>query len=82
VTGDNIAGVYWERVNGEALPDKNNRSSLSNNKRTLTLTITRARPKHSGSYRCVVYSQWGVAQSENVQVTITSESDNVLINVH
>jgi len=85
VTGDDITGGYWERVNSETLPKPNNMSILSNksdDKRTLTLTITRARPKHSGSYRCVVYSQWGVAQSENVQVTITSESDNVLVNVH
>jgi len=85
VTGDDIAGGYWERVNGEALPNQTNKSSLSNksnNKKTVKIIITKARPKHSGSYRCVVYSQWGVAQSENVQVIITSESDNVLINVH
>jgi len=64
VTGDNITGGYWERVNGEALPNTNNRSSLSNknnDKRTLKITITKARPEHSGSYRCVVYSLWGVA---------------------
>jgi len=84
VTGDDIVGGYWERVNGEVLPNETNISSLSNkgNKRTIKIAITKARPEHSGSYRCVVYSPWGVAQSENVQVTITSESDNVLINVH
>ena len=79
VTGDNITGGYWERVNDDPLPDNNNMSSLSNNKRTLRITIRRAHPTHSGMYRCVVYSQWGVAQSRNVQVTITSKSNNVLM---
>ena len=78
VTGDNITGGYWERVNDDLLPVNNNRSRF-NNKRTLTITIRRARPTHSGMYRCVVYSQWGVAQSRNVQVTITSKSNNVLM---
>ena len=77
VNGDDITGGYWERVNDD--PVSNNRSSLSNDKRTLTITISRARPTHSGRYRCVVYSQWGVAQSRNVQVTITSKSNNVLM---
>ena len=76
-TGDNITGAYWERVNNGLV--NNNISSLSNDKRTLTITITGAHPTHSGSYRCVVYSQWGVAQSRNVQVTITSKSNNVLM---
>ena len=75
VTGDNITGAYWERTDGS---HHSNMSSLSNHKRTLTITISRARPTHSGMYRCVVYSQWGVAQSRNVQVTITSKSNNVL----
>ena len=79
VNGDDITGGYWERVvNDDPLPDNKNTSSLSNNKRRLTITISRARPTHSGMYRCVVYSQWGVAQSRNVQVTITSKSNNVL----
>ena len=78
VNGDDITGGYWERVN-DSLPNRNNMSSLSNNKRTLTITISRARPTHSGTYHCVVYSQWGVAQSSNVQVTITSKSNNVLM---
>ena len=77
-TGDDITGGYWERVN-DPLPVNNNMSSLSNDKRTLTITISRARPTHSGRYRCVVYSQWGVAQSSNIQVTITSKNNNVLI---
>ena len=79
VTGDDIIGGYWERVNDDPLPVNYNMSSLSNDKRTLTITIRRARPTHSGMYRCVVYSQWGVAQSRNVQVTITSKSNNVLM---
>ena len=79
VNGDDIIGGYWERVNDDPLPDKNNRSSLSSNKRTLKITIRKARLTHSGRYRCVVYSQWGVAQSGNVQVTITSKSNNVLM---
>ena len=78
VTGDDIAGGYWERMDGVQLRNRN-MSSLSNNKRTITMIITRARPEHSGMYYCVAYSQWGVGQSRNVQVTITSESNNVLM---
>ena len=79
VTGEDITGGYWVRRNDSPLPVGNNASSLSNNKRTITMTITRARPEHSGMYYCVAYSQWGVGQSRNVQVTITSESNNVLM---
>ena len=80
VTGDDISGVYWERVNDSPLPDGNNGSSLSgDNKKTLKTTISKARPEHSGTYRCVAYSQWGLAQSNNVTVTITSKSNNVLM---
>ena len=79
VTGDDITGGYWERVNDDPLPVNNNMSSLSNDKRALTLTISRARPTHSGMYHCVVYSQWGVAQSRNITVIITSKSNNVLM---
>ena len=79
VTGDNIAGSYWESVNRGSLNRRNNDSSLSNGNTTVQLIITRARPEHSGIYRCVVYSQWGVAQSRIVQVTIASESNNVLM---
>ena len=78
VTGDDITGGYWERVRNNPLPVSNNMSSLSNDRRTVTITISRARPKHSGKYRCVVYSQWGVARG-NVRVTITSKSNNVLM---
>ena len=78
VTGDDITGGYWERVNDDPLPRNDNRSRF-NSMRTLTMTIRRAHPTHSGMYRCVVYSQWGVAQSRNVQVIITSMSNNVLM---
>ena len=78
-TGDDITGGYWERVNDDPLPVSNNMSSLSNDKRTLMITISRARPTHSGRYRCVVCSQWGVVQSRNVKVIITSKSNNVLM---
>ena len=73
VAGDDITGGYWERVDDEPLPLNNNMSSFSNGKTTLTITIRRVRPTHSGRYRCVVYSQWGVAQSRNVTVTIISK---------
>ena len=79
VTGDDITGGYWERVNDNPLPADNNRSILYNDKRTLTMTIMKAHSNHSGMYRCIVYSQWGVAQSRNVQINITSKSDNVLM---
>ena len=79
VTGDDITGGYWERMDGVQLMKKNNMSLLNDNKRTITMTITRAHPEHSGRYHCVTYSQWGVAQSRNAQVTITSEGNNVLM---
>ena len=75
--GDDITGVYWERVNDGPLPTQSNMSSslMENNPlvTSLDLTIIRARPIHSGRYRCVAYSQWGVARSRNVQVTIKSK---------
>ena len=79
VTGDDIAGGYWNRLGGNPLPNKANFSSLSNGNTRLQLIIVGARPEYSGMYYCVAYSQWGVAQSRNVQVTITSESNNVLM---
>ena len=79
VTGDDIAGSYWERLNRISLNKADNDLSLSNGNMTIQLSITKARPEHSGRYRCIVYSQWGVAKSRNVQVTITSESNNVLM---
>ena len=79
MTGDDIAGGYWERVKEGSLNKENNDSSLSNGNTIVQLNITRARPEHSGRYRCLAYSQWGVAESRNVQVTITSESNNVLM---
>ena len=56
VTGDDITGGYWEGMDNVELRNRN-MSSLSNNKRTITMTITRARPEHSGMYYCVAYSQ-------------------------
>ena len=69
VTGDDLAGGYWERLN--PLQNLSNMSSFLNG--VLQLLITRARPIHSGKYRCVVYSQWGMAHSNNVTVTIKSK---------
>ena len=77
VTGDDISGGYWERMDG--VPFFRNVSSLSNNNTTVTMTITRLRRQHSGRYHCIAYSQWGVAQSRSIQVNITSESNNVLM---
>ena len=79
VTGDDIIGGYWERVGRKPLSKSKNMSSLSDEKTSLQLIINEARRTHSGRYRCVVYSQWGVAQSKNVQVTITSKSNYVLM---
>jgi len=73
VSGGDITGGYWERINGDSLPSNNNKSSLNNGNTILQLTITRARPNYSGQYYCIVYSQWGMARSRNAQVTITSE---------
>ena len=78
-TGDDINGSYWERVSSGPLSNSNNISILSIDKTTLTITISRARSMHTGNYRCVVYSQWGVAQSRNVQVTVISKKHNVLM---
>jgi len=78
VAGDDIIGGYWERREGDSLSPENNMSSLSNDKTTLQLRIIKARPMHTGSYHCVVYSQWGMAQSRNIVVTITSKSDSIL----
>ena len=77
VTGDDIAGGYWKGMNDVQV--KSSMSSLSDNKRTIIMNITRARPEHSGKYRCVAYSQWGVTQSKAVRVNIASESNNVLM---
>ena len=78
VTGDDING-YWERLGGDPLPKKANMSTLTNDNTTLQLIIAGAHANYSGMYRCVVYSQWGIAQSNKATVTITSESNNVLM---
>ena len=70
VIGDDLAGGYWERLN--PLQNLSNMSSFQGNS-AIQLLITRVRPMHSGEYRCVVYSQWGVAHSSNVTMTIISK---------
>ena len=79
--GDDI-GVYWERVNDGPLPTENNMSSLmeiNNLVISLHLIITRARPIHSGKYRCIVYSEWGIDQSNDVTVTIKSKRSEEIL---
>ena len=74
--GDDITGGYWERVDDGPLPTQNNMSSVVKDSPVFTLlylTITRARPMHSGRYRCIAYSEWGIAQSNDVTMTITSK---------
>ena len=73
VTGDDLAGGYWERLN--PLQNLSNMSSFQGNS-AIQLLITRVRPMHSGEYRCVVYSQWGMVHSDNVTVTIKSKWDS------
>ena len=70
VTGDDLAGGYWERLN--PLQNLSNMSSFLSNG-AVQLHITRARPMHSGKYQCVVYSQWGMAHSDNFTVNIKSK---------
>ena len=73
--GDDI-NVYWERVNDGPLPTQNNMSSLMEigpSVTSLHLTITRARPMHSGKYRCIAYSELGIVQSNDATVTIKSK---------
>ena len=69
VTGDDIAGGYWEKFN----PPQNLSSMSIFYYGAVQLTITRAHPMHSGKYRCVVYSQWGMAHSNNVTVNVMSK---------
>ena len=69
-TGDDLAGGYWEKLN--FLQNLSSMSSFLSNG-VVKLVITRARPMHSGEYRCVVYSQWGVAHSDNVSLAIKSK---------
>jgi len=70
-SGDDIIIVYWERLNNGSLSSNNNITMVNSDKTRLVLSITEARPSHSGLYRCVVYSQWGEAQSKNIHVSIT-----------
>ena len=70
MTGDDLAGGYWEKLNP---PQNLSSMSIFNSNGGVQLLITRARPMHSGKYRCVVYSQWGMAHSNNVTVNVTSK---------
>ena len=70
VTGDDLAGGYWERL---SLLQNLSSMSLFLISGEVKLKINRARPMHSGEYRCVVYSQWGMAYSNNVTVNVTSK---------
>ena len=77
VIGANVAGGYWEKVDGKVTlsPNHNKSKLVSHNghKATVKMTITRARPIHSGRYRCVIFNQWSVVTSKDVQVTIRSK---------
>ena len=83
--GENITGGYWERVDGNhGLSLIHNKSKpLSHNHReaTLQMNITRARPTHSGRYRCVIFNPWGVGKSRNVQVTIRSKDKYIIADI-
>ena len=73
--GDDING-YWERVDDGPLPMQSNMSSVMEDSSVVTLlnlTITRARPMHSGRYHCIAYNEVGIDQSDDVTVTITSK---------
>ena len=70
VTGDDLAGGYWERLN--PLQNLSNISTFDGIS-AIRLLITRARPMHSGKYRCVVYSQWGMAHSDTATMTVKSK---------
>ena len=69
VSGDDLAGGYWERLN----PPQNLSNMTILYPNAVQLVITRARPMHSGKYQCVVYSQWGMAHSSNITVNVTSK---------
>ena len=72
VIGEDIAGGYWEKVDGNLPSFRNKSKPLLHNhgNTTLKMVIVRVRPSNSGGYRCVVYSQWWVVKSRKVQVTI------------
>ena len=70
MTGDDLAGGYWEKLNP---PQNMSNMSIFISYVAVQLHINRAHPMHSGKYRCVVYSQWGMAHSNNVTVNIRSK---------
>ena len=78
-TGEHINGGYWERADGNQelrLSHNHNRSkpiSHSHHKATVQMNIAKARPRHSGRYRCIAFNRWGVVESRDVLVTIRSK---------
>ena len=70
VTGDDIYTTYWIRTDDFILPVPRNHTVF--NVSTLSFTIRRAHPHDSGSYRCVVHSPWGNAESNIVEVLIVA----------
>jgi len=76
VSGSDLINGYWERLNENPLPKENNISTLyilDNTTVQLNIMIIRARPVHSGLYRCVVYSKGGMVNSIPTTVTITGK---------
>ncbi|XP_065918151.1 carcinoembryonic antigen-related cell adhesion molecule 5-like isoform X3 [Dysidea avara] len=71
--GFHIDSGYWVRLDEGPLPNENNESFVCHDmdKLILELIITKPHPNHSGLYRCVVYSQWGRAESSTAHVNIT-----------
>ena len=58
----------WKRHNSESI--------IGNQS---TLTISQATPLDSDQYYCVAMTEGGYAFSNNVTLTVTSESNNVLM---
>ena len=75
VLGNGITVGYWERMNDGQLPTQNNMSSLTESGiiTSLNLKIIRARPMHSGKYRCIAYNEVGMTRSNYATVTIKSK---------
>jgi len=67
--GDDIVNGYWEKTNEDQLDD----SLFLQNQHLVQITIYEAHPSDSGEYYCVILSQWGITQSDTVQVDIKGE---------
>ena len=74
-----ITGGYWEKVDGKVSLNHNKSKLILHNhkKATVNMTITRVHPIHSGKYRCVIFNQWGVVKSKDVQVTVKSKGGHI-----